>query len=100
MPRILAREYCPPISAAAFARAMFSIFSSEIHLDCDFCHAQAVLALTPVPLWAFRWPGSGGRTQHQTKPSPSKADPTSVSRFEWRRLSSTHNFPWSGTVAS
>jgi hypothetical protein len=27
-----------------------------------------VLALTPVPLWAFRWPGSGGRTQHETKP--------------------------------
>jgi hypothetical protein len=29
---------------------MFSILSSEIHLDGDFCHAQAVLALTPVPL--------------------------------------------------
>jgi hypothetical protein len=29
---------------------MFSILYSEIHLDRDFCHAQAVLALTPVPL--------------------------------------------------
>lgn len=38
---------------------------------CDFCHAQAVLALTPVTpvtLWPFRWPGRSGRTQHQTEP--------------------------------
>jgi hypothetical protein len=55
---------------------MFSILSSEIHLDRDFCHAQPVLALTPVPLWALRWPRIGGRTQHQ------RSHAASVSRFE------------------
>jgi hypothetical protein len=54
MPRILPREYCSPISDAAFARAVVSIFSSCIHLNNPpwelFKHYWVVIALVLTTL--------------------------------------------------
>jgi hypothetical protein len=56
-------------------------FASEIHLDGDFCHAQA--ALTRCRFWAFRWP------EVAVALSTKRSHAASVSRFEQRRTSST-----------
>jgi hypothetical protein len=54
----------------------FPFLSSEIHLDRDFCHAQAVLALTPMPLRL-----SGG-LEVEVELSIKRSHASSVSRFE------------------
>ena len=63
MPRILASEYCSPSQRMHLLVPSFPFFSSEIHLDRDFCHAQAALTNNMASIQKFSPITTNGKCQ-------------------------------------